>query len=79
MKLTVSKNLAREYHLNDHGILGEKMIVAHAINVNVRNVELLVISRTWVTHQSRLNLDNGAGLLNCHPIQVGGEQGTGVI
>jgi len=47
--------------LNDHGILGERTIVAHAIHVDAREVELLAESGTWVTHQPRSNMNNGVG------------------
>ena len=48
-------------HLNDHGILGEKMIVTYAVHVDAREVELLTDSGTWVTHQPHSNINNGIG------------------
>jgi putative selenium metabolism protein SsnA len=48
--------------LAKHGILGEKTIVAHAIHVDAREIELLADSRTWVTHQPRSNMNNGVGV-----------------
>lgn len=45
-----------------HGILGPDTIVAHAIHVDTREIELLQDSRAWVTHQPRSNMNNGVGV-----------------
>jgi putative selenium metabolism protein SsnA len=45
-----------------HGILGADTIVAHAIHVDAREIELLKDSGTWVTHQPRSNMNNGVGV-----------------
>jgi putative selenium metabolism protein SsnA len=50
--------------LNSFGILGEKTIVAHAVHVDDREVELLKETRTWVTHQPRSNMNNAVGAAN---------------
>ncbi len=47
--------------LYEHGILGPKSIVAHAIHVDAREVQLLADTQTWVTHQPRSNMNNGVG------------------
>jgi len=47
--------------LQRHGILGPRTIVAHAIHVDAREVQLLGESGTWVTHQPRSNMNNGVG------------------
>jgi putative selenium metabolism protein SsnA len=47
--------------LHRHGILGPSSIVAHAIHVDAREVNLLAESGTWVTHQPRSNMNNGVG------------------
>ncbi len=47
--------------LLDHGILGAHTIVAHAIHVDAREVEILAETGTWVTHQPRSNMNNGVG------------------
>jgi putative selenium metabolism protein SsnA len=47
--------------LDKHGILGPSTIVAHAVHVDAREVELLASSGTWVTHQPRSNMNNGVG------------------
>ena len=43
------------------GILGPKSIVAHAIHIDGREMELLRDSGTWVTHQPRSNMNNAVG------------------
>jgi putative selenium metabolism protein SsnA len=48
--------------LHRRGILGPKTIVAHAIHVDAREVNLLADSGTWVTHQPRSNMNNGVGV-----------------
>jgi putative selenium metabolism protein SsnA len=48
--------------LDRHGILGPRTIVAHAVRVGEREIELLARSQTWVTHQPRSNMNNGVGV-----------------
>ncbi len=48
--------------LHHHGILGPKTIVAHAIHVDAREIQLLAETQTWVTHQPRSNMNNGVGV-----------------
>ena len=48
--------------LDKHGILGPNTIVAHAVHVDAREVELLAGSGAWVTHQPRSNMNNGVGV-----------------
>ena len=43
------------------GILGPKSIVAHAIHIDGREMELLRDTGTWVTHQPRSNMNNAVG------------------
>lgn len=45
-----------------HGILGERSIAVHAVHVDVREVELLAQTKTWVTHQPRSNMNNAVGM-----------------
>jgi putative selenium metabolism protein SsnA len=47
--------------LAEHGILGPKTIVAHAIHIDIKEAELLADTGTWVTHQPRSNMNNGVG------------------
>lgn len=48
--------------LNKHGILGAHTIVAHAVHVDAREIEILAESGTWVTHQPRSNMNNAVGV-----------------
>ena len=43
------------------GILGPKSIVAHAIHVDPAEINLLLDTGTWVTHQPRSNMNNAVG------------------
>ncbi len=48
--------------LYQHGILGPRSIVVHAVHVDAREVQLLAETNTWVTHQPRSNMNNGVGV-----------------
>ncbi len=48
--------------LERHGILGPRSIAVHAVHVDVREIELLAASQTWVTHQPRSNMNNAVGM-----------------
>jgi len=45
-----------------HEVLGPHAIVAHAVHVDAREINLLAESGTWVTHQPRSNMNNGVGV-----------------
>ena len=47
--------------LKRHGILGPQTIVAHAVHVDAREIDILAESGTWVSHQPRSNMNNGVG------------------
>ena len=48
--------------LHRHGILGPRSIVAHVVHVDAQEMNLLLESGTWVTHQARSNMNNGVGV-----------------
>jgi putative selenium metabolism protein SsnA len=48
--------------LKEHGILGPRSILAHAVHVDPREIEILAQSGTWVTHQPRSNMNNAVGV-----------------
>ncbi|MDP3185957.1 MAG: amidohydrolase family protein, partial [Anaerolineales bacterium] len=48
--------------LNEHGILGPKTIVAHAVHVDEYEMDQLAETGTWVTHQPRSNMNNAVGV-----------------
>ncbi len=43
-------------------ILGPDSIAVHAVHVDVREVEILKDTQTWVTHQPRSNMNNAVGM-----------------
>ena len=48
--------------LNQHGILNEHAILAHAVHVDDEEMDLINRSGAWVTHQPRSNMNNAVGL-----------------
>jgi len=48
--------------LNRYGILGPKSIIAHGVHIDVSEVNLIVNSGSWLTHQPRSNMNNAVGL-----------------
>jgi putative selenium metabolism protein SsnA len=48
--------------LQNHGILGPHSILAHAVHVDAREIEILANTGTWVTHQPRSNMNNAVGV-----------------
>jgi putative selenium metabolism protein SsnA len=47
--------------LAEAGVLGKRSIVAHAVHVDPRELNLLLESGAWVTHQPRSNMNNAVG------------------
>ena len=48
--------------LEKHGILRPNTILAHAVHVDAREVELIAGKGAWVSHQPRSNMNNGVGV-----------------
>jgi len=48
--------------LYKHGILGPRTITAHGIHFDAREIQLLVETGTWLSHQPRSNMNNGVGV-----------------
>ncbi len=48
--------------LQKHGLLGPFSLVAHAVHVDIHEIELLEQTKTWVSHQPRSNMNNAVGL-----------------
>ncbi|HEY60757.1 MAG TPA: putative aminohydrolase SsnA [Anaerolineae bacterium] len=48
--------------LYDHGILGPRTIVVHAVHIDAKELFLLKDTGTWVSHQPRSNMNNAVGL-----------------
>ncbi len=48
--------------LQRFGILGQNSIAVHAVHVDVREIDILRETQTWVTHQPRSNMNNAVGM-----------------
>ena len=48
--------------LNKHGMLGPHSLIVHAVHVDVKEIEQLAETSTWVSHQPRSNMNNAVGL-----------------
>ncbi|MDL1911253.1 putative aminohydrolase SsnA [Chloroflexi bacterium CFX6] len=48
--------------LHKHGILGPKTITAHGVHFDAREIQLLVETGAWLSHQPRSNMNNGVGV-----------------
>ena len=48
--------------LHKHGILGPNTITAHGIHFDAREIQTLVETGTWLSHQPRSNMNNGVGV-----------------
>lgn len=48
--------------LKKHNILGPKTITAHGIHFDAREIQTLVETGTWLSHQPRSNMNNGVGV-----------------
>lgn len=48
--------------LQKHGLLGPKTITAHGVHFDAREVQILVETGTWLSHQPRSNMNNGVGV-----------------
>ncbi|MEO8355598.1 MAG: amidohydrolase family protein, partial [Chloroflexota bacterium] len=48
--------------LHKHGILGPKTITAHGVHLDAREINILVETGTWLSHQPRSNMNNGVGV-----------------
>jgi len=55
-------NLRPVEWLSKYGILGPRSILAHAVHVDEREMEMIAESDSWVTHQPRSNMNNAVGV-----------------
>jgi len=64
--------------LNDYGIWGERSIAAHCVHIDDDELDILLNSRTWITHQPRSNMNNAVGAMQWEKfIQRGVKLGLG--
>ena len=60
--------------LQKHGILGPKTIAAHGIHFDAREIQFLVETGTWLSHQPRSNMNNGVGVAQIESMLRAGVQ-----
>ncbi len=48
--------------LEKHGILGPGSLLAHAVWIDEKEIEIIAKSGSWVSHQPRSNMNNGVGV-----------------
>ena len=60
--------------LQKHGILGPKTIAAHGVHVDAREIQILVETGTWLSHQPRSNMNNGVGVAQIESMLRAGVQ-----
>jgi putative selenium metabolism protein SsnA len=58
--------------LDDLHLLNEKSIVAHAVHVDAKEIDILARTKTWVTHQPRSNMNNAVGIGNIESMMRAG-------
>jgi putative selenium metabolism protein SsnA len=63
--------------LHQRGILGNNTIVAHAVDIDAWEMELLRDTGTWVTHQPRSNMNNAVGVADV-PAMLRGSMRVGL-
>lgn len=56
------KRVIQRYY--DAGVLGKHTILAHGVHTDMREIELLSETATWLTHQPRSNMNNAVGTAN---------------
>ena len=50
------------HRLDDFGILRPETVLAHGVHLEADEIDRLVESRTWLTHQPRSNMNNAVGI-----------------
>lgn len=59
LAMTGSRSIDR---LHKHNMLNDRTILAHAIHLDSREVNLVAEAGTWISHQPRSNMATGAGV-----------------
>ncbi|PKO07566.1 MAG: hydrolase [Chloroflexi bacterium HGW-Chloroflexi-3] len=55
-----------------NNVLNERSIVAHAVHVDAKEVNILAETKTWVAHQPRSNMNNAVGIGNIESMMRAG-------
>lgn len=69
IKKTSKRVIDRLYDLD---LLNERSIIAHAVHVDAKEVQLIANTGSWVTHQPRSNMNNAVGIGNIESMQRAG-------
>jgi putative selenium metabolism protein SsnA len=54
--------------LKTHNMLGKNSIIGHGVHMDMKEVELLAESETWLSHQPRSNMNNAVGMADVDSI-----------
>ncbi len=54
--------------LNRHQMLGPDTIIVHGVHMDMREIEQLAHSHTWLSHQPRSNMNNAVGMADIDSI-----------
>jgi len=60
--------------LQKHNILGPNTITAHGVHFDAREMQILAETKTWLSHQPRSNMNNGAGVAQIESMMRAGIQ-----
>lgn len=48
--------------LNRHGFLGENSIIVHGVHMDIKEIDQIVKTNSWLSHQPRSNMNNAVGM-----------------
>jgi putative selenium metabolism protein SsnA len=54
--------------LNRHGFLGDNSLIVHGVHMDVNEIDQLVKTKTWLSHQPRSNMNNAVGMADIDSI-----------
>lgn len=54
--------------LNRHGFLGENSIIVHGVHMDMKEIDQLLNTKTWLSHQPRSNMNNAVGMADIDSI-----------
>jgi putative selenium metabolism protein SsnA len=54
--------------LNRHDFLGENSIIVHGVHMDIKEIEQLAKTKTWLSHQPRSNMNNAVGMADIDSI-----------
>jgi putative selenium metabolism protein SsnA len=54
--------------LMKHNILGKNTIIVHGVHMDMREIEILAETKTWLSHQPRSNMNNAVGMADIDSI-----------